>query len=72
MSKLEIDNFIAINGYDTEIPTANAGAFLDGGPVQIRDLQIIGPVPPAAKTAIKNKLEAGVYIIENNSGGANP
>lgn len=72
VSKLEIDNFIAINGYDTEIPTANTGAFLDGGPVQIKDLQITGPVPPAAKTAIKNKLEAGVYIIENNSGGANP
>lgn len=72
VSKLEIDNFISINGYDTEVPTNNAGAFLDGGPVQVRDLQVKGPLPPAAKSAIKQKLEAGVFIVENNAGGIAP
>lgn len=42
------------------------------GPLQIRNLNVTGSVPPAAKTAIKAKLEAGVFIVENNPTGTDP
>lgn len=72
VSKDEYDAFVNINGYDTNIPVTDPSTFLTGGPVQIRDLQVKGEVPPAAKTGIKNKLAAGVYIIENNPTGVAP
>lgn len=71
-SKAEITAFVANQGYDVEIPVAAATSFMTSGPLQIRNLNVTGSVPPAAKTAIKAKLEAGVFIVENNPSGTDP
>lgn len=72
-SKAEYTAAITYNGYDTDIPTGNVTTFITaGGPLQIRDLTVTGSIPPAAKLAIKVKLESGCYIVENNSSGVIP
>lgn len=71
ISKAEMQAFITTQGYDVEIPAADVSSFITaGGPLQIVNLQVTGAVPPAAKEAIKTKLSAGVYIVENNSSGS--
>lgn len=72
VSKAELTAFVINQGYDVEIPVGAASGFMTGGPVQIRNLNVTGSVPPAAKTAIKAKLEAGVFIVENNPTGTDP
>lgn len=68
----EYDGQIANNGYTVEVPTDDCSAFLTSGPVQILNMQVTGEVMPAAKSAIKNKIANGVYIVENNPTGVLP
>ena len=72
ISRAEMDAFIINQGYDVEIPAASVSSFLIEGPVQIRNLMLRGAAPAAAKSAIKGKLEAGVFIVENNNSGTDP
>lgn len=72
VSAAERTAYISNQGYDVEIPVAAATSFMTSGPLQIRNLNVTGSVPPAAKTAIKAKLEAGVFIVENNPTGTDP
>ena len=69
----EIGDYISTQGYDVEIPTSSVSGFIpSSGPIQVKNLQITGSVPPLAKDAIKNKLENGVYVVENNPSGVVP
>lgn len=62
-----------INGYAVEINTNNTLTYINnGGPLQIRNLNITGSIPPQAKQSIKDKLLNGVRIVENNPAGVNP
>ena len=73
VSASEIANQISTQGYDVSIPTSSTSAFIPTtGAVQIKNLQLTGVAPPIAKTMIKNKLEGGVYVIENNPSGVTP
>lgn len=68
----EINGQINTQGYSVEIPVSDTSSFISTGPIQIKNLQLGGAAPPAAKAAIKNKFENGVYIIENNPTGTSP
>lgn len=73
VSVAEHNSFITNNGYNVEIAVGNPNAFISaGGPLQIQNLMVTGPIPPEAKTNIKNILSNGVRIVENNPTGVNP
>lgn len=72
VSAAEILSQISTQGYDVDIPAASCSSFITSGPVQIKNLQLGGNAPPQAKQYIKDKLSAGVYIVENNSSGVAP
>lgn len=73
VSVAEHNSFITNNGYQVEIAVGNPNSFLSaGGPLQIENLMLTGPIPPEAKTYIKNILSNGVRIVENNPTGVNP
>ena len=64
---------VSLNGYDTEIPASSVSSYITtGGPLQIINLNLTGSVPPQSKQYIKDKLSAGVYIVENNPSGVAP
>ena len=72
-SATEYSNDVALNGYETDIPTSSVSSFITGGgPLQIINLNLTGSTPPQAKQYIKDKLSAGVYIVENNPSGVAP
>ena len=72
-SATEYSNDVTLNGYETDISTSSVSSFITGGgPLQIINLNLTGNAPPAAKQFIKNKLESGVYITENNPSGVAP
>lgn len=73
ISQAEYTTEINNNGYETNIPVGSPNSFLTaGGPLQIQNLMLTGPIPPEAKTNIKNILSNGVRIVENNPTGVNP
>lgn len=72
-STAEYSNDVTLNGYETNIPTSSVSSYIaGGGPLQIINLNIRGNTPPQAKQYIKDKLSAGVYIVENNPSGVAP
>ena len=72
-SAAEYSNDITLNGYETNIPTSSVSSYIaTGGPLQIINLNVRGNTPPQAKQYIKDKLSAGVYIVENNPSGVVP
>ena len=72
-STAEYSNDIALNGYETAIPTSSVSSYITaGGPLQIINLNLTGNAPPAAKQFIKSKLESGVHITEKNPSGVMP
>ena len=73
VSKAEYTAKITNDGYTVEVPVGSPSAFITaGGPLQIQNLMLTGPIPPEAKTYIKNILSNGVRIVENNPAGVNP
>ena len=81
MIKMEMDttsageytNEIALMGYETQIPASSLSSFITaGGPIQARNVNVTGGIPPQAKQTIKNMLENGVFITENNPSGVTP
>ena len=69
----EYTNDVSINGYDVDIPSSSVSTFIaTGGPLQINNLTITGSIPAPPKLYIKNKLESGVRIVENNPSGVAP
>ncbi len=73
VSAAEYIGEITIMGYETQIPVANATAFITaGGPIQIEQLVLTGNAPPEAKQAIKTLLENGIRITEKNPSGVVP
>lgn len=74
ISKAEYLSDIAVNGYDTDIPVTDVSSFIAGtvGAYRIINLTVCGSIPPQAKQYIKDKLDAGVRIIENNASGVVP
>jgi len=73
VSMAEYTADVTNNGYETQIPVGNPNSFISaGGPLQIDNLMITGPIPPEAKTYIKNILSNGVRIVENNPTGVVP
>ena len=74
ISKAEYLSDIAVNGYDTDISVVNVSTFIEGteGAYRIINLTVGGQIPPQAKQYIKDKLDAGVRIIENNPSGVVP
>ena len=72
-SLAEYTNDIALNGYETNVSTSSVSSYITGGgPLQIINLNLTGNAPPQAKQFIKNKLQSGVYIVENNPSGVAP
>ena len=72
-SAAEYSNDITLNGYETNIPASSVSSYITtGGPLQIINLNLTGNAPPQAKQYIKDKLSAGVYIVENNPSGVVP
>ena len=72
-SLAEYTNDIALNGYETNVSTSSVSSYIaGGGPLQIINLNLTGNAPPQAKQFIKNKLQSGVYIVENNPSGVAP
>lgn len=64
---------ISLNGYETNISASSVSSYITGGgPLQIDNINLTGNVPPEAKQYIKNKLQSGVYIVENNPSGVVP
>ena len=73
VSASEYSADITNNGYDVDIPTSSTSSFVSaGGPLRITQLVITGNAPPQAKTDIKNMLERGIRIVENNPSGVAP
>ena len=73
VSATEYANDIALNGYETNISASSVSSYITtGGPLQIINLNVKGNTPPQAKQYIKDKLSAGVYIVENNPSGVVP
>ena len=73
VSAAEYSNDITLNGYETDIAASSVTSYITtGGPLQIINLNLTGNTPPQAKQYIKDKLSAGVYIIENNPSGVVP
>ena len=73
VSLAEYTNDIALNGYETNVSASSVSSYITGGgPLQIININLTGNAPPQAKQYIKNKLESGVYIIENNPSGVAP
>ena len=73
VSKAEYTAKITNDGYTVEIPVGSPSSFITaGGPLQIQNLMLTGPIPPEAKTYIKNILSNGIRIVENNPAGVNP
>ena len=73
VSSAEYTQDVTNNGYDVNIPVSSASSFISsGGALRIINLNITGSIPPEAKTFIKNKLDAGVRIVENNPSGVVP
>ena len=74
VSKAELIADLSINGYDTDIPVPDVSTFMSGttGPYRIVNLTVTGPIPPQAKQYIKDKLESGIRIVENNPSGVVP
>ena len=73
VSAAEYANDIALNGYETDISASSVASYITtGGPLQIINLNVKGNTPPQAKQYIKDKLSAGVYIVENNPSGVVP
>lgn len=72
VSEAEYTSDITINGYETEINGGASSYITTGGPLQMRNLNITGSIPPIAKREIKTLLENGVYIVENNPSGVAP
>ena len=72
-SATEYSQDISVNGYDVNIAVTSASSFITaGGALRIANLNVTGNIPPQAKQYIKNKLEAGVRIVENNPSGTAP
>lgn len=71
-SKDEYDNHIARNGYDTDLSDNLTTYISNTGALQVTDLNLTGSIPPQAKQYIKNILENGIYIVENNPTGVVP
>ena len=73
VSSAEYNADVTLNGYETNIPASDVTSYITaGGALQIINLNLTGEIPPEAKTYIKNKLENGVRIIENNPSGVVP
>ena len=73
VSAAEYSNDVTLNGYETDVPTSSVSSFITGGgPLQIINVNLTGNAPPQAKQFIKNKLQSGVYIVENNPSGVAP
>lgn len=69
----ELANHILQEGYPCDSPVSDVTSFItSGGPIQIFNMIITGPIPPEAKTNIKNILSNGVRIVEKNPTGVNP
>lgn len=71
-SAAEYNAQISRNGYATDITTSVSTFITAGGPIQIRNLNLTGSIPPQAKQYIKGMLEGGIYITENNPSGVVP
>ena len=72
-SAAEYSNDVTLNGYETNISTSSVSSYIaGGGPLRIINLNVRGNTPPQAKQYIKDKLSAGVYIVENNPSGVVP
>lgn len=73
VSVAEYSADISLNGYETNISASSVSSYISGGgPLQITNVNLTGNAPPQAKQYIKNKLESGVYIVENNPSGVAP
>ena len=73
VSAAEYANDVTLNGYETNIAASSVASYITtGGPLQIINLNVKGNTPPQAKQYIKDKLSAGVYIVENNPSGVVP
>lgn len=73
VSLAEYNAKISNDGYNVEIPVADATSFVTaGGALQIQNLVLTGDLPPAGKSYIKTILSNGVRIVENNPTGVNP
>ena len=73
VSAAEYTADVGLNGYETNIAASDVTSYITtGGALQIVNLNLTGEIPPEAKTYIKNKLENGVRIIENNPSGVVP
>ena len=71
-SQTEYSNHIARNGYDVDYSASTSTFVSSTGALQIRNLNLTGAIPPQAKQYIKNILENGIYIVENNPSGVVP
>lgn len=65
VSEDEINDDIALNGYETQIPVSDVTSFVTaGGPLRIENMYIGGEdIPYRAIVAIKDMFLRGVYII---------
>lgn len=73
VSMSEYTDGIANNGYAVDVPVSSVSSFITaGGVLQIINLTVTGNAPPAAKQSIKNILQSGVRIVENNPSGVAP
>lgn len=72
VSQTEYANQIARNGYDTDLSTSVSTYIASSGALQIKNLNMTGAIPPQAKQYIKNILENGIFIVENNPSGVVP
>ena len=72
-SEAEMIGDITYNGYRTQYPVGSFSAFVTaGGPLQVQNAVITGSAPGIAKDTIKNMIEGGVRIVENNPYGVTP
>ena len=61
-SKEQFEKSITLNGVEVSEPKEQV-ILPTSGPFQVRDLEVLGPVPNEARAFIKARLESGVFIV---------